>query len=288
MTTTSMPITPRRTTPSIVFPIILIALGVAILLANTGYITHVNWRALLSLWPVLLILGGVDILLRPRSFYAAAIVEIAIVIAALVYLVSGASLVPVAAGAYTIDVPRSSVTDLGLTVNYGAGELSLRGGGTSLVTVDSTQNDVTRRVDQNGSSATVVVSGPDGAWSWSGPRRWDARIPSDVRTALTVNVGAGSFDLDLTDVRLVRATVNGGASSLNVRLPMPKGDVPVKIASGMSSVDLRIPDGAAYRVTYTGALQSVSGPLTSLDYDSASDRLSIRIESAMGSVNIHH
>lgn len=289
MTTTTLPVQQRRSGPSLVFPIVLISIGVALLLVNTGYLTNINWRTLLALWPVLLVLAGVDILLRPRSFYAAAVVEIAIVLAALVYLISGATLVPVATGSYTIDVPRAGITDLGLTVNYGAGELALHGGGSSLVSVSSTMDDVTKTVDQNGSSATVVISGPEGAWSWTGgTRRWDMQIPNDVRTALTLNVGAGSFDVDLSNVQLTRATLNGGASSLAVRLGTPKGDVPVKIASGMSSLDLRIPDGMAYRVTYSGVMQSTSGPLSSSNYDSATDRFTIRIDSAMGSVTVHH
>lgn len=293
MTTPALTFTeprPRRT-PSIAFPLILIALGIAFLLANLGAFRGLTWGEVFRLWPVLLILAGTEILLRPRSFLIAAAVEIGIIVVAFAYLLSGVTFGPAATLAYSVDVPRAGVTDLNLTVNYGAGSIDVRGGASSLVAVQSSREDVRKTVDQNGTSAAVVLSTSEDSWmSFDGrDRRWDLALPSDVRTALTVNVGAGSFNFDLANVTLTRATFNGGASSMNIVLPAaPKGDVPIKIATGMSSLDLTIPAGVAYRVDHTGALASISGPLSSDGYGTATDRYTIRIDSAMGSIAIHH
>jgi cell wall-active antibiotic response 4TMS protein YvqF/uncharacterized protein DUF2154 len=280
---------PQQRTPSIAFPLILISFGLLFLLGNMGGFRGVRWDDVLRLWPLLLVIGGVDILLRPRSFAVAAVVEIAIIAGAFIYLLSGASLVPATALTYNTDVPRAGITDLGLTVNYGAGSITMSGGATSLVTVRSSQEDVSRTVNQNGSSATVVLSsGQDTVFGWSGgDRRWDIQLPSDVRTALTLNAGAGSFDLDLTGVKITRASINAGASNTTVKLPTPKGDVPIKITGGASSMDITVPAGVAYHVTYTGVMQSVSGPLSSPDYATATDRLTITLSAAMSSVTIH-
>lgn len=279
---------PRRRAPSIALPLVLIALGLAFLLANLGALPSVSWAELFRLWPVLLVLAGVDILLRPRSFVAAAVVEIAIVSAAFIYLLSAATIGP-ATVSYTAEVPRAAATDLALTVSYGAGSLELAGGGSALVSVRSTREDVSRTVEQSDTGATVVLSSSETAvFGLDGrERRWVVALPSDVRTALTLNLGAGSFDIDLGDVLVTRATVNAGASSMAIVMPAPKGDVPIRISTGMSSLDLRIPSGVAYRIRYSGVLQSVSGPLSSADYDTATDRLTIELSSAMGSVSIH-
>ncbi len=279
---------PRRRAPSIAFPLVLIALGLAFLLANLGALRGVSWAEVFRLWPVLLVLAGIDILLRPRSFLAAAVVEIAIVAAAFLYLVSGAAISP-AALSYTAEVPRAAVTDLALTVNYGAGSLDLAGGGGALVSVSSTREDVSRTVDKSDTSATVVLSSDDRTmFGVDGrDRRWVVALPSDVRTALTLNLGAGSFDIDLGDVLVTRAVINTGAASTAIVMPRPRGDVPIRISAGATSLDLSIPSGVAYRVRYTGALQSVSGPLSSPDYDTATDRLTIELSAAMGSVSIH-
>lgn len=284
--TLTIPQQPRRQF-SVAFPLVLISLGVAFLLVNLGVLHGITWAQVFRLWPVLIILAGVDLLLRPRSYLAAAVVDIAIIVAAFAYLLSGATVGPTSL-AYTIDVPRAGVTDLNLTVNYGAGSFTLAGGGTALVAVSSSAQDVTRTVDQNNTNASVVVSsdsntlfGADGR-----DRRWDVRLPSDVRTGMTLNLGAGEFDVDLSHVQLTRGTINAGASDLTVTLPKPSGNVTLKISSGASSVTIIVPSGVAYSVTTTGVLHSVTGPQRSSDYATATDRVTIDVSIAAGSVQI--
>lgn len=60
-------------------PLLLIGVGIVFLLSNLGYIAPVSARAVLQLWPLLLILIGVDILLARRSPVAALAIELAVV-----------------------------------------------------------------------------------------------------------------------------------------------------------------------------------------------------------------
>jgi hypothetical protein len=282
--TATLPIQ-QRMTPSIAFPLVLISLGVAFLLANLGYLRGVSWAEILRLWPVLLVLAGVDVLLRPRSFAAAAVVEIAIVAVTFAYLLTGAS--APAGLTHQVDVPRAAATELSLTVNYGAGALSIAGGGTALVSVRSSHEDVERSVDQNGAFAGVVVS--SGTDAFIGPtsnRRWDITLPSDVRAGMTLNLAAGDFDIDLSQVQLTRATNNAGASDTTVTLPRPKGNVPVTISTGASQITIVVPQGVAYAVNVTGVMHSISGSTQSADYASAADRVTITLSAAMSSVTI--
>lgn len=284
--TLTIPQQPHRQI-SVAFPLVLISLGVAFLLVNLGFLHGLTWARVFQLWPLLIILAGVDLLLRPRSYLAAAVVDIAIIVAAFAYLLSGATVGP-ANLSYTANIPRAGVTDLGLTVNYGAGAFTLSGGGTDLVAVSSSSQDISSTVDQRNTGATVVVSsdtntvfGIDGR-----DRRWNVRLPSDVRTNMTLNLGAGDFDVDLSNVKLTRGTVNSGASDLTVTLPKPSGDVPLKISSGASSVTIVVPAGVAYSVNTTGVLHSVAGPQQSSDYGTATDRVTVEVSIAAGSVQI--
>ena len=278
---------PSPRTPSIAFPLVLISIGIAFLLANLGYMNGLHWIDVARLWPVLVILAGTDLLIRPRSFVAAAVVEIAIVVLAFAYLLSGAT-GPIAGTSFQITVPRAAATELGLTVNYGAGTFDLSGGATDLVAVRSSQEDVTRTVSQNGSSASVTLNSERPDFLWNGTdRRWDVNVPSDVRTALTLNLGAGQFDIDLTSVQLTRATINAGASDTTVRLPKAvQGDVRITISAGASDLKVYVPSGLAYRVTQTGVFTGASGPMESANYATAADRVSISISAAAGSVSI--
>jgi hypothetical protein len=51
----------------IFWPVVLIAVGAAFLAANFGLLPNVSPLVLLSLWPLLLILAGIDIAIRRSS-----------------------------------------------------------------------------------------------------------------------------------------------------------------------------------------------------------------------------
>ncbi|MGE5222891.1 MAG: LiaF transmembrane domain-containing protein [Omnitrophica WOR_2 bacterium] len=52
---------------SVIWPLILIALGIVFLLKNTGTLTGNTWDVILQIWPILLIAAGLDDLIRGRG-----------------------------------------------------------------------------------------------------------------------------------------------------------------------------------------------------------------------------
>jgi hypothetical protein len=158
-----------------------------------------------------------------------------------------------------------------------------------LVMVKSTHEDIDLQWNVGSSGSAVVNAkgvGPDFVIGGV-TRAWDVTVPSDMPVALTLNLGAGDFDIDLSNVMLTEATVNNGASNLDLALPKPNGNVPVTISTGASSVDLRIPAGVEYRVRLTGGLNTISGPQESAGYSTAVNRLTIAISSGVSSITIH-
>lgn len=298
MTTPAMTLQSPRRTPSLAFPLILISLGVVFMLANAGYLDRVTWMNVAQLWPVLLVVFGVDLLLRPRSVIAAAVVEIAIIGAALFYL----AVAPTPPGATAINtgtftsqesVLRAGASSLALTLGYGAGELTLRAGPADavmpdLVMVRSTREDIDlqRNVRSTGSAVVDVKSAGQDFPIDGIARAWDVTVPSDMPVGLTLNLGAGDFNIDLSNVMLTESTINNGASDLRIALPKPSGNVQITVSTGASSVDLRIPAGVEYRVHVTGALNSISGLQESSGYGSVTNRLTISISAGVSSITI--
>jgi hypothetical protein len=276
------PITRR---PSTGFPLLLIALGIVFLLANAGYVDSSVWPQLLSLWPLALVLIGLDLLMRERSAALVMVLEIAIITVALVAAVTG-STAAVAIGTNSTSVGRMDAQNLSLVVNYGAGRLDLHGGAIALVQVSSTREDVrVRDVRQDGTAASVTISPTDDI-VFGPDRAWDVAVPSDMSVALVTNLGPGESDLDLRDVQLRSASIASGASDLVVRLARPRGDVPITISSGASSLTIYVDDGAAYRVRTTGGLISVTGTQQTASYEGATDRFTIMFSGGMSSVTI--
>jgi hypothetical protein len=75
----------------------LMTLGVVFLFANVGYITGDLWGRLAQIWPVALLLIGVDLLNRPHSVPAALFAEIALIAATVVYAIAAPAVFPATA-----------------------------------------------------------------------------------------------------------------------------------------------------------------------------------------------
>jgi hypothetical protein len=262
---------PRR---GVFWPLVLIALGLVFLLSNFGIVTGVSWLAVASLWPLLLILIGLDIAFAPRWPVPTLAAQVAVIAAGLALLAYAPNLSPGTfvfgngngPGQADVTVPRGAATELALTLN-GGGTRAYRvsGGATSLVEAHSANPDL--RVRASGSTRANVrleqVS-PSGFMRPVSSGDIQIRLASDVPTSITINVGAGEFDVDLTDVRVTDARVNVGASSMRFVLPKPTGNVDVRMNGGASSITLVVPDGVEARISTTGGLLSLRSDNTRL------------------------
>jgi len=163
------------------------------------------------------------------------------------------------AGVADVTVPRGDATQLSLTLNAGATRAyHVSGGAAALVDAHSANPDL--RVRPTGTTRADVridqVS-PGGFFHPVGEADIAIHIASDVPTSLTINAGAGQFDIDLSDVRLTAADVNVGASSMRFVLPKPSGDIAIDMNGGASSIVVTIPEGVEARISTSGGLLSL-------------------------------
>ena len=249
------------------FPLILIALGVAALLANFGLLAF-SWTALLSLWPLILVVIGIDLLLAHRAPLAALALDVAVVALGIVFVATqpvapffpGISFngrnCPAGQAQSDVSVLRQDATRLTLAFTGGAGSFHFSGGASDLVDAHSDSDDLYLSLRAPGDVRLTQCgrNAPIGAG-----RNVEVRIASDVPASLEVTGGAGTFDLDLRDVKLTDLRMTNGASTTTVELPKPSGDVLVRITGGASTVTIDL-GGAEARVESTGGLTSLNTP----------------------------
>jgi cell wall-active antibiotic response 4TMS protein YvqF len=261
---------PRR---GVFWPLLLIALGLIFLLQNFGFISGVSWLALASLWPLLLVLIGLDIAFARRWPLPTLVVEVAVIAAGLALVAYSPNLSPGifvfgngnGPGENDVTVARGDATQLSLTLNGGATRsYHVSGGATQLVEAHSANADL--RVRNSGTTRADVRLDQTSSGFFHPVNDGDVqiRIASDVPTSLTVNVGAGEFDVDLSDVRVTAATVNVGASSMRLVLPKPNGDVAIRMNGGASNIAIVVPGGIEARIATTGGLLSLRSDNTRL------------------------
>ncbi|HEY6202023.1 MAG TPA: DUF5668 domain-containing protein [Candidatus Limnocylindria bacterium] len=306
MTTSGAAMTTRR---GLFWPLLLITIGLVFLLVNFGFIPGVTALSLLSLWPLLLVLAGIDIAIGRRWPLAALGIDVAVIALGLALLATQPTFVGgpffvigdggAGGGERDVTVARQGVTSLSLDLNGGAGRFRVSGGSATLVEAHSASQDLRLRrsdIDRGGAHASVRID-------QSGNRRVggttidvEARIASDVETALSIDGGAGEFVIDLRDVKLTSADINVGAAQLTLTLPKPAGAAAIDVNAGASSIIIEVPDGVEARVTTTGALLTLrsSNPRVTASgsaaqtsgYDSATARVTVRVTAGVSSITV--
>lgn len=296
--------TPRRR--GFGFPLLLIAVGVVALLANLGYFTF-SWSALLSLWPLILVIVGVDLLLAHRAPYAALAADIVVIALGIVLLVTqplGTGWFPmVSFGGHdcgdralsdTVSVPRASVQSATIDITGGAAKYRITGGATDLLNATSDQREL-YTTTSGGSSVHLVQCNPAG---FGGRRDVEVKLASDIPISLDVTGGAGTFDLQLADVKLSELDLTNGASTTTLDLPKPSGTVRIRVTGGASTITLQL-NGAEASVDVSGGLTTLNTPdgrgggsaagrqtWTSSGYASASDKYTITVTGGVSTINV--
>ncbi len=264
-----------RHTPSLFGPIVLIALGAGLLLANLGLLPTINWALLWQLWPLLLILWGVNLIVRqmPQPFgtFLSALVGLAAV-GIMVYVVFWGDRIP------WLDAPASETgvvrteqvaypaeglegADVTLEFNQFPAELN------ALAPNDA--NLVEGQVVYTGelffdtrpedSRAEVSLDTREAGWwflnpaNWSGPadtNRWVMGLNPTIPLNLALDLGSGAVELNLADLTLEALQVDGGSGYWELQLPA--GDYESAIAVGSGALELTLPADGPYTLRLEG------------------------------------
>jgi hypothetical protein len=261
----------QRARPSLVWPVILITLGVLWLLSATGTL-DVNWWRLLRLWPVLLILWGIEVLLGGRLLLLnllVVILALAVAVGVAFYVVSDA---PIGEGEGVdvdrFDEPLGDVESAQLDVDMPAGELIL----SSLADSDDLVRgrlDVTGRrqpswrFDETGGRAEMALSYKDENWVRAfvpgESETWRLEVSPEAELSLTAALGAGQLELDLAGLDIRDLDVDTAVGQSLVTLP-DEGRVEGSIHNVIGQLVIDIPRDVPAQIRVERALTTVSFP----------------------------
>jgi hypothetical protein len=167
-----------------------------------------------------------------------------------------------------VSTPRGTATEMSLTLNGGAiRSYHVTGGATQLVDAHSANPDLRLRASGTTRAVVRLDQAAGGFFHPISDGDVPIRVASDVPTSLTINVGAGEFDIDLSDVRVTDARVNVGASSMRLVLPKPSGNIDMRMNGGASNITIVVPDGVEARIATTGGLLSLRSDNSRLGSD---------------------
>jgi hypothetical protein len=253
-----------------------VALGLVLLCNTFGYLPWTVWFTLASLWPVLLVALGIELVGRGLHMDWVRACSNLVLIVALAYGIfvlqpaSGRVALPFASSSTSVAFSDSKPHDPAVTtgsavIKVGATRLGVTAGD-ALATISGRAPSgatPTLATSASGSAATVSVDESSGRTVFVGTEdgALDVTLDRAVKwSEVQLDIGAVSGDADLSGLAVDRVQLNVGASDVRLKIGSLAKDVSVDVSGGATSVTVLVPVGAACVVDSTSGLSNVRVP----------------------------
>ncbi len=285
--------------------ILLVFVGAVFFAQTSGWLgqfeLYFDWRLV---WPLILVIIGLGLLGRGGWLSAVFGIIAMIIVLVLVFLSltgqfsSGPS--PVST---PLSIERSSaIQSAFVSVSYGAGSLKVRssGPGSNLVSGELVSNFAGLSSDSSvdGTVQRINIKETGGNFSlWSGRNKNDLslNLNPDIPFGLQLHFGAGSADLDFSNIALSAAEIEAGASDINLILGEKQSQAAVTLKAGASKITINLPRAVGARIRIESALSSRNFAdfrqveervFESENYSSSGKKIDIAINAAASSIDV--
>jgi len=186
-------------------------------------------------------------------------------------------------------------------IQIGAGDLKINGGAEKLLEADFTYNVAKLKPEVEFTDGTLVVQHPDvrGYRTLQDIKdfrnEWDLRLNNDVPMNLSLEMGAGTSDLQLAGLSLTGLDVTLGAGKSTVDLSGNWArDLDVIFDTGAANITVRLPKDVGVRVEVEAGLGRIEASglkqngyvYTNKAYGTSEVTLHINIMTGIGQINL--
>ena len=268
--------------------VILVMLGAAFLLHNYGLISF-HWSNFFYLWPIFIVIAGVNLLFAHNKSPLATIIKLAVVIAGFGLVLFGnfnnrnyfwphinyQSDDDSDEGRHGKDIVKiegNSYFNETYSPDAHLARLNISGGGTTYNLSDTTNQLFTASTKEFYGKYDFNHSVQDSVYvldfkmrnnhgnnlGWNNEKSNSATFKLNVNPEWDINVktGATKLDFDLSKFKVRTLDISGGAASFDVKLGQPLNASNIKISTGVSEVNISVPATAACRIKANSGLSS--------------------------------
>ena len=306
---------PRPRPRSLVFPILLIALGALFLYANWRPAFD-PWPILSTYWPLILIFFGLGKMwdaTRQRNnpgaarsgFSAGGTVGIlAFILVLAVLFWHGRAFSHDTRSSWeslSRTVQRQNAKSVHVSLQAGSGELKINGDGKNLLDADFTYSRsynaprVEYKVADDVGYLDISQEDRKGVHFGSSHNDWDLHFANDVPLELNLQMGAGQGNLQLRGMPVTRLNVRMGAGQLDLDLTgNRKDDLTGDIQGGVGQATIRLPKNVGVTVRASGGIGAVDTQGLSHDgdvytneaYGKTPATIRLRVEGGIGQITL--
>ena len=288
--------------------VLLILLGVLYLLKKFDVIWF-NWRDIISLWPLMLVLWGISLL--PIKAMLKLIASLATVLA-MILLISFSPVHWHTGWMWIGDFDNSRSTEhkqseswidsnqyARLELNAVAGSFVISGTTDKLIDFkhvgDSGTYYMNTSVEDNQHYVSIGPESTRTKFRLYRAHEVDIKLNPALIWDIDIDAGAADIDLDLTPFIISDLSINGGATSLYVKLGDRSDNIDLHIETGVSSVLIKVPEEFACEVNSDSFLISKDLPgfdkvskstYVSPNFSSAEKNITIQFESGISSLRV--
>lgn len=283
----------------IVWPALLIVIGTFFLLRNFNIANWHGWGRLWSLWPLILVALGVDLIFKERTLWSTVIgvVMVILIVGGGIWLVgfygNANEGLPVKVIQQSL---AEEIKEAKITLSIGAGKIDI--GPTSkkdTLIMGETASTAKEFYQERGETATYTLEG-DSPVTLPSHESWRLGISSKIPLDLTTNMGAGKIVLHFEELRPENLVVKQGVGTIEVRLPT-RGWQHAEISQAIGKIQVNIAPGTAIRLEVSKALATLDIPpefsrkgnyYYSPNYAEAEETVNLKIGQAIGTIEVRY
>ncbi len=295
--------------------LILIGIGLLFFLNTMGIATFQVWYFLFKFWPVILILIGLNIILKKTALWW--------IVPILIFVIFIGAIVMPDSMLRRLDSPRlyfnfgdreysgsyqedrefdSSIEKLDVEFRYGANRLNV-----GKVSDDDFLYDI--NLDYRGESPKIYYNRADSRAELEieqakkvnigtdGSETWNVNLTDRIPIDMQVKSGAGDLWMDLKELKVANLDIDTGLGQLRIRYP--DYDNETEISAGAGNIKLIVPAQTALRLETStvinnnnfeesGLIQLYEDVYQSKNYGEADNRIKIKISTPASNINIEY
>src|SRR5713226_7177998 len=288
------------------WPSVLIIVGVFALLINARVIPVERLDRLADLWPLILIVIGLEIVARrglqgATAELAGVLIVLVAIGGAAAYVALGPS-IPVGIQSLDSSGKVGGLSQAAVVVDAGAANITMQGSsslGDDLFRahIEYTGHKPSVSLDESSGDLNISQSNTSRFFFQSRHFVLNLQLNSSVPWKIGVNSGASSDSFQLSSLHLTGVDLNIGASHEEMTVGPPIGRVPITVNGGATTVIVHRPKGVAASVSVSGGAASLTfdgrqshavGTVTAQtsDYNRATERYEIQVNGGASKVTV--
>jgi hypothetical protein len=243
----------RQSGRSFFWPVVLLGTGIIWLLTNLGFIPTENLWLLFQLWPVLIIMIGLEVIFSRRLPAVGALLAL-LMIGGVIFVLLGGDQLNLA----TRPDPRTeSFVVSAQNTSSAAFNLNLSTLPVAVTSLEGSENLLTAEIGHFGDVELTVAGGEEKQivlerrgvvsslnWllqeSYEG-LSWELQLSTEVPFDLAVDGSTGKIDLDLSGVQISRFNFDGSTGASTIVLPASQPGYAARVEGGTGQVELILP-----------------------------------------------